>query len=32
MKNIDIDKIVNNIPKYEGYIKEDNWKDELIKE
>lgn len=30
MKDIDIDKIVNNIPKYEGYIREDKWKDELI--
>lgn len=30
MQNIDIDKIVNNIPKYEGYIREDKWKDELI--
>lgn len=30
MQNIDIDKIVNNIPKYDGYIKEDKWKDELI--
>ena len=30
MQDIDIDKIVNNIPKYEGYIKEDKWKDELI--
>ena len=30
MKDIDIERIVNNIPKYEGYIKEDKWKDELI--
>lgn len=30
MKDIDIDKIVNNIPTYEGYIREDRWKDELI--
>lgn len=25
MKNIDIDKIVNKIPEYEGYLKEDKW-------
>ncbi len=30
MKDIDIDKIVNNIPEYKGYIREDKWKDELI--
>ena len=30
MQDIDIDKIVNNIPKYEGYIREDKWEDELI--
>lgn len=30
MQDIDINKIVNNIPKYEGYIREDKWKDELI--
>ena len=30
MENIDIDKIVNNIPEYKGYIREDKWKDELI--
>ncbi len=30
MQDIDIERIVNNIPKYEGYIKEDKWKDELI--
>lgn len=30
MQNIDIERIVNNIPKYEGYIKEDKWKDELV--
>lgn len=29
MKDIDIDKIVNNIPKYEGYIKNDTWRYEL---
>ncbi len=29
MQNIDIEKIVNNIPKYEGYIREDKWRDEL---
>ena len=29
MKDIDIDKIVNNIPKYEGYIREDAWRKEL---
>ena len=31
MEDIDIDKIVNKIPKYEGYIREDKWIDELIK-
>ena len=30
MQNIDIDKIVNNIPKYEGYIREDKWREELV--
>ena len=29
--NIDINKIVNNIPEYEGYIKEDGWKEILVK-
>ena len=31
MQGIDVDKIVNNIPKYEGYIREDKWIDELEK-
>ena len=31
MKDIDIDKIVNNIPKYDGYIRNDTWIDELEK-
>ena len=31
MQNIDIDKIVNKIPSYEPYIKEDRWKDILVK-
>ena len=30
MKDIDIDKIVNNIPKYDPYIREDEWRKELI--
>lgn len=30
MKDIDIKRIVNKIPKYDGYIIEDKWKDELI--
>lgn len=29
MKDIDIDKIVNNIPKYDGYIRNDTWIYEL---
>ena len=29
MKDIDIDKIVNHIPKYEPYIREDEWRKEL---
>lgn len=29
--NIDINKIVNNIPEYEGYIKKDGWKEILVK-
>jgi hypothetical protein len=31
MNNINIDKIVNKIPEYEGYIKEDKWDKELAK-
>lgn len=31
MKNINIDKIVNNIPEYEPYIKEDSWNKLLVK-
>lgn len=31
MQDIDIERIVNNIPKYEGYTREDKWIDELIK-
>ena len=30
MKDIDIDKIVNNIPSFEPYILEDEWNDLLI--
>lgn len=30
MQDIDIDKIVNNIPKYDGYIREDTWRNELV--
>lgn len=30
MQDIDIDKIVNNIPKYEGYIRNDTWRYELV--
>lgn len=30
MKDIDIDKIVNNIPKYDGYIRNDTWRNELV--
>lgn len=29
MKNIDIDKIINKIPEYEPYIKEDTWEKNL---
>lgn len=31
MKNIDIDKIINKIPEYEPYIKEDMWQKNLAK-
>lgn len=31
MKDIDINKIVTNIPKYEGYIEEDRWDEQLAK-
>ena len=31
MKNIDIKKIANKIPEYEGYVKEDKWDKELVK-
>lgn len=31
MEKIDIEKIVNKIPEYEGYVKEDKWKNELAK-
>jgi glycosyltransferase involved in cell wall biosynthesis len=30
MKNIDINKIYNNIPEYEGYINQDKWNEILI--
>ncbi len=30
MKDIDIDKIVNKIPSYQPYTRDDNWVDELI--
>ena len=30
MKDIDIEKIVNHKPKYEAYIKEDQWEKELV--
>lgn len=30
MNNIDIDKIVNKIPSYDPYIRDDNWKEELV--
>lgn len=30
MQDIDIDKIVNNIPKYESYIRSDTWRYELV--
>lgn len=30
MKDIDIDKIVNKIPKYDPYVREDKWRNELI--
>ena len=32
MENIDINKIVNKIPEYEGYIKPDGWDKEIIKD
>ena len=32
MQNIDINKIVNNIPSYNGYLLDDNWKELLEKE
>lgn len=31
MQNIDVDKIVTQIPKYKGYIGDDNWGDILLK-
>lgn len=31
MKNIDIDKIVNKMPEYDGYLKEDKWDKEIVK-
>lgn len=31
MKNINIDKIVNKIPEYDGYVREDKWDKELVK-
>lgn len=29
MQDIDVERIVNNIPKYEGYIRDDAWRKEL---
>lgn len=31
MEDIDIDKIATKIPQYEPFLKEDGWKDELVK-
>jgi glycosyltransferase involved in cell wall biosynthesis len=30
MNNIDIEKIVNHVPSYDPYLRDDNWLDELI--
>lgn len=30
MQDIDIDKIVNKIPSYDPYLRDDNWKEELV--
>ena len=30
MQDIDIDKIINHIPSYDPYVRDDNWIDELI--